>query len=156
MKVSNPPPSPFRKGGVTNKAISMTTLLRKSPLTSLCQRAAISPSLAKRGDFTIYASLLMTLLVNEKNFRVEKLRMRKLYKFYTLRSLPQFLISVILACPESFLRSRTSRKDSRLVESPEVTRQAGMTLKTNIQFQTPYGLCRRVLHRKVVYYSPLF
>src|SRR3972149_10289017 len=58
-------------------------------------------------------------------------------KFYTLRSLPQFLISVILACPESFLRSRTSRKDSR---------QAGMTLKTNIQFQTPCGLCRRVLH----------
>ena len=28
-------------------------------------------------------------------------------KFYTLWSLPQFLISVILACPESFLRSRT-------------------------------------------------
>jgi len=58
-------------------------------------------------------------------------------KFYTLWSLPQFLISVILACPESFLRSRTIRKDSR---------QAGMTLKTNIQFQTPCGLCRRVLH----------
>jgi hypothetical protein len=67
-------------------------------------------------------------------------------KFYTLRSLPQFLISVILACPESFLRSRTSRKDSRLGESPEVTRQAGMTLKTNIQFLTPCDLCPMVLH----------
>jgi hypothetical protein len=44
----------------------MTTLLRKSLLTSLCQREAISPSLAKRGDFTIYASLLMTLLVKMK------------------------------------------------------------------------------------------
>jgi hypothetical protein len=44
------------------------------------------------------------------------------------------------------------QKDSRLGphtggfaeenESPEVTRQAGMTLKTNIQFLTPCGLCR--------------
>jgi len=58
-------------------------------------------------------------------------------KFYTLRSLPQFLISVILACPESFLRSRTSRKDSQ---------HAGMTLKTNIQFLTPCDLCPMVLH----------
>src|SRR4030042_1703642 len=83
-----------------------------------------------------------------QNFRLSKLLgyllfgrditiTKHFYKFYTLRSLPQFLISVILACPESFLRSRTSRKDSR---------QAGMTLKTNIQFQTPCGLCRRVLH----------
>ena len=53
-------------------------------------------------------------------------------KFYTLRSMPQFLISVILAlvlalsriCPESFLHFRTSRKDSR---------QAGMTLKDSEQ-----------------------
>src|SRR4030042_2409966 len=51
-----------------------------------------------------------------------------IYKFYILRSLPQFLISVILACPESFPESFRDRKDSR---------QAGMTLKTNIQFLTP-------------------
>jgi hypothetical protein len=71
-----------------------------------------------------------------------------IYKFYTLRSLPQFLISVILACPESFLHSRTSRKDSRYESSLRVatTRQAGMTLKTNIQFLTPCGKGRRVLH----------
>src|SRR4030043_1395561 len=54
-----------------------------------------------------------------------------IYKFYALRSLPQFLISVILACPESFPESFRDRKDSR---------QAGMTLKTNIQFLTPCGL----------------
>src|SRR4030042_6029871 len=36
--------------------------------------------------------------------------------------------SVILACPESFPESFRDRKDSR---------QAGMTLKTNIQFLTP-------------------
>src|SRR4030043_523754 len=65
-----------------------------------------------------------------------------IYKFYTLRSLPQFLISVILACPESFPESFRDRKDSR---------QAGMTLKTNIQFLTPCGLCRRVFNSP--YYS---
>jgi len=54
-------------------------------------------------------------------------------KFYTLRSMPQFLISVILACPESFLHFRTSRKDSLLSESTEATRQAGMTLKDSEQ-----------------------
>jgi hypothetical protein len=32
-------------------------------------------------------------------------------KFYTLRFLPQFLISVILACPESFLHSRTKKSE---------------------------------------------
>src|SRR4030065_2881828 len=67
-----------------------------------------------------------------------------IYKNYTLRSLPQFHISVILACPESFLRFRTSRKDSR---------QAGMTLKTNIQFSDalrslPQGIHRRISHKR--------
>jgi len=38
-------------------------IAEKSLLTSLCQREAISPSLAKRGDFTIYADLLMTALI---------------------------------------------------------------------------------------------
>jgi len=33
-----------------------------------------------------------------------------IYKYNTLLSLPQFHISVILACPESFLWSRTSRR----------------------------------------------
>jgi len=39
-----------------------------------------------------------------------------------------------------FLVIPNSRKDSR---------QAGMTLKTNIQFLTPCGLCRRVLHEMI-------
>src|SRR4030067_1120591 len=38
----------------------------------------------------------------------------------------------------------------------EVTRQAGMTLKTNIQFLTPCGLCRRVLHFIMVLLSILY
>jgi predicted nucleotidyltransferase len=94
-------------------------------------------------DLAVYVKEMpLSLLQYELSLETELLERIGKYivdKFYTLRSLPQFLISVILACPESFLRSRTSRKDSR---------QAGMTLKTNIQFQTPCGLCRRVLHVK--------
>src|SRR4030043_300052 len=80
-----------------------------------------------------------------QNFRLSKLLgyllfgrditiTKHFYKFYTLRSLPQFLISVILACPESFLRSRTNRKDSRQapLERIFLTGQAGMTLKKDI------------------------
>src|SRR4030043_1743436 len=72
-------------------------------------------------------------------------------KFYTLRSLPPFLISVILAlvlaCQGSVQNLSCDPEQSKGF-SPrrvaEATRQAGMTLKTNIQFQTPCGLCRRV------------
>jgi len=35
---------------VNDKVISMKTLIRKSLLTSLCQREGSSPSLAKRGE----------------------------------------------------------------------------------------------------------
>jgi hypothetical protein len=38
----------------------MTTLLRKSLLTSLCQREAISPSLAKRGEGRFYDICILT------------------------------------------------------------------------------------------------
>ncbi len=45
---------------ITNKAISMATLLRKYLLTSLCQREAISPSLAKRGEGRFYDICILT------------------------------------------------------------------------------------------------
>jgi hypothetical protein len=40
---------------ITNKTISKVTLFKKSLLTSLCQREAISPSLAKRGKGRFYS-----------------------------------------------------------------------------------------------------
>jgi hypothetical protein len=60
-------------------------------------------------------------------------------KFYTLWSLPQFLIFCHSGLSRIFLAIPNSRKDSR---------QAGMTLETNIQFLTPCGLCRKVLHNE--------
>src|SRR4030042_4117882 len=73
-----------------------------------------------------------------------------LNKFYTMRFLPQFLISVILAlvlaCQGSVQNLSCDPEQSKGF-SPrrvaEATRQAGMTLKKNIHFQTPCGLYRR-------------
>jgi hypothetical protein len=57
--------------GVTNKAISMTTLLKKSLLTSLCQGEALSPSLAKKGEGRFFDICILTYdLVS--SMRIEK------------------------------------------------------------------------------------
>jgi len=48
-------------------AISMTTLLKKSLLPSLCQREALSPSLAKRGEGIFFdICILIYDLVSKK------------------------------------------------------------------------------------------
>jgi hypothetical protein len=45
----------------------MTTLLKKSLLTSLCQREALSPSLAKRGEGRFFDICILTYdLVSKK------------------------------------------------------------------------------------------
>ena len=51
---------------ITNKVISMKTLIIKSLLTSLCQREVIYPSLEKRGKGRFFNNdaLLMNSLVN--------------------------------------------------------------------------------------------
>jgi hypothetical protein len=51
---------------ITNKVISMKTLIIKSLLTSLCQRKVMYPSLAKRGEGRFFNNdaLLMNFLVS--------------------------------------------------------------------------------------------
>jgi hypothetical protein len=54
---------------LTDKVISMKTLIIKSLLTSLYQREGNYPSLPKRGEGRFFNNvvLLITALVNEKN-----------------------------------------------------------------------------------------
>jgi hypothetical protein len=52
----------------------MTTLLRKSLLTSLCQREAISPSLAKRGEGRFYDIYTLTYDLISKNIEYRSLK----------------------------------------------------------------------------------
>ena len=67
-------------------------------------------------------------------------------KYYTLGSQPQFHISVILACPESFLKCGTSRRDSRQTNSRPANSRcvsngaAGMTQKISIRFFGPLAV----------------
>jgi len=68
--------------------------------------------------------------------------------FWLLSSLCRGSVQNLSCDPEqsegfSMRVSESSRTDFVRVAT---TRQAGMTLKTNIQFLTPCGLCRRVLH----------